>query len=319
MIACISVVLLHQNNIWSYSDSPDWKLKVIIEVICYWAVPVFFMLSGATLIGYEERYSTIFFYKKRGLRTVLPFIFFSLLAYVFSYIPKEGTVPIKDLIIGVFNARFYHLYWFFIPLFWLYLAMPILTYYRKIKEQNKQYAILLLFSLLLVVFMGDLMDIDILYTKNEMAGPVFYVIVGYYMHTHTFNGTVRIAIYSAGILSFILRGILMVLLSTNDGNVNVLLTNYYYPTTIFMAMSVFELFKNMEYSNRIKEVLKLLSSLSLGIYLIHCFVISAENRILTIDIDMFRYILPLAIVTYCVSAVVVWIGKKIPFVKYVLP
>lgn len=128
------------------------------------------------------------------------------------------------------------------------------------------------------------------------------------MHTHTFNGTVRIAIYSAGLLSFILRGILMVLLSTNDGNVNVLLTNYYYPTTIFMAMSVFELFKNIEYSNRIEEVLKLLSSLSLGIYLIHCFVISAENRFLTID--MFKYILPLGIATYCVSAVVVWIGKK---------
>lgn len=55
IIATIAVIALHHNGIvHQYSNILAWKTSLIIEVICYWAVPVFFMLTGATLMDYRK-------------------------------------------------------------------------------------------------------------------------------------------------------------------------------------------------------------------------------------------------------------------------
>lgn len=51
ILATVAVVYMHCNGlVHTYSDTWAWRQALIIEVLCYWAVPVFFMLSGATLI-----------------------------------------------------------------------------------------------------------------------------------------------------------------------------------------------------------------------------------------------------------------------------
>mgnify|MGYP000156850345 FL=1 len=48
ILACISVVYMHSNGIvHTYSDTSAWRQSMFVESVCYWAVPVFFMLSGA--------------------------------------------------------------------------------------------------------------------------------------------------------------------------------------------------------------------------------------------------------------------------------
>ena len=66
ILACVSVVILHHNGIvHHFSNSTAWNQALVAEVLFYWAVPVFFMLSGATLLNYRERYSTRVFFKER--------------------------------------------------------------------------------------------------------------------------------------------------------------------------------------------------------------------------------------------------------------
>ena len=66
ILACLSVVFLHSNSIvHTYTQLRAWKTALIFEVVLYWAVPVFIMLSGATLMKYKERYDTKTFFKKR--------------------------------------------------------------------------------------------------------------------------------------------------------------------------------------------------------------------------------------------------------------
>ena len=36
---------------------------MVVETLAYWAVPVFFMITGVTLLGYREKYSTATFFK----------------------------------------------------------------------------------------------------------------------------------------------------------------------------------------------------------------------------------------------------------------
>ena len=73
IVACIAVVFLHSNvMVFSYSSGKNWAMGLGIEVLFYWAVPIFLMLSGANLMGYRKRYDTRTFFKKRGAKTELP-------------------------------------------------------------------------------------------------------------------------------------------------------------------------------------------------------------------------------------------------------
>ena len=72
ILACIAVISLHHNGVvHTYSNSWTWKTALIVETGAYWAVPVFLMLSGATLMNYRENYDTVTFFKKRFSRAVL--------------------------------------------------------------------------------------------------------------------------------------------------------------------------------------------------------------------------------------------------------
>lgn len=57
---------------------------MFIEALFYFAVPVFFMLTGATLINYRKRYGTGTFFKKRLLKTLVPFIIWSIIGICWS-------------------------------------------------------------------------------------------------------------------------------------------------------------------------------------------------------------------------------------------
>ena len=84
ILSCIAVVFLHTNGIfWTHPSGRLWLTSNVIESFFYFAVPVFFMISGATLLEYRQRYSTLTFLKKRFLRAFVPFICWSFLQLLF--------------------------------------------------------------------------------------------------------------------------------------------------------------------------------------------------------------------------------------------
>ena len=84
VVCAIAVVILHTNGVtfWKFNNNGIWAISNLIECIFYFAVPIFFMITGITLIDYRDRYSTKEFFKKRVKKTVIPFIFF-LFMYAF--------------------------------------------------------------------------------------------------------------------------------------------------------------------------------------------------------------------------------------------
>ena len=66
IIACLAVVFLHCNGgVHGFSNTRLWKEYLVIEVVCYFAVPIFIMISGATLMQYRKRYTSKQFFLKR--------------------------------------------------------------------------------------------------------------------------------------------------------------------------------------------------------------------------------------------------------------
>ena len=66
IISCMAVVMLHSNGyIHEFIKDDYWGIHVAIDTLFFFAVPVFFMLSGANLISYRTKYSTKVFINKR--------------------------------------------------------------------------------------------------------------------------------------------------------------------------------------------------------------------------------------------------------------
>lgn len=88
---------------------PDIRLaqSLAVEVICYWAVPIFFMLTGATLMNYRSKYDTKTFFGHRIKRTVIPFLFFSVfmyILYVYEFKTLKPITSVRAFADAVFNC-----------------------------------------------------------------------------------------------------------------------------------------------------------------------------------------------------------------------
>ena len=210
VVSCISVIALHCNGYVHKFDTADqwWWMHVLFEVAFYNAVPIFFMLSGATLLGYHQKYDTRTFFKKRFKKAFLPFLVFSILFYVFAIVFTRH--PDLSLTKVGYNIATGHIpftdYWFFVPLFILYLFMPFLSV-MVTNLSNRQ----LLALIVLIVAIQGICEPAIALVGAEwklpMGSYVAYLLLGYYLSKTDWemNLKVVVALAAAGILFMSLR------------------------------------------------------------------------------------------------------------------
>lgn len=69
ILAIIAVISMHMNGIVHLNPNiRAWNTSLIVDCIMYWAVPVFMMLSGATLMDYRKNMILKLFLKKDLLK-----------------------------------------------------------------------------------------------------------------------------------------------------------------------------------------------------------------------------------------------------------
>ena len=128
VLSSVAVVALHANGgFWSYRDDHSWAISNFIECAFYFAVPVFFMLTGATLFDYPDKYDTKTFIKKRMEKAVIPFLFWGAFAFFQKSLKDPQGFFINErrfdaIFNGIVGAGYVPVYWFFVPLFCIYLS-----------------------------------------------------------------------------------------------------------------------------------------------------------------------------------------------------
>ncbi|NTU90072.1 MAG: acyltransferase, partial [Actinobacteria bacterium] len=137
-LACFAVVVLHSSgDVFVFSPTPHWYGNMFFQTIAHWAVPVFFMLTGATLLGYRARYTTKEFFKKRARRILIPFLIWSCIYIVWNVIKGTYPFPSFTAIVGMLlNNDVQNIFWFFYALIPIYLCIPVISLVAK-KENVK--------------------------------------------------------------------------------------------------------------------------------------------------------------------------------------
>lgn len=146
ILSCFAVVMLHTNScFWNFSYERYWWTANIIESIMYFAVPIFFMITGVTLLDYREKYSTKEYFMKRIKKTLIPFFVWSFIGLIYIYFPfdkyTDDIFSVSTIIDMIMNTKIIGIYWFFIPLFSVYLSIPVLS---AIPKKNKKSILLYL-------------------------------------------------------------------------------------------------------------------------------------------------------------------------------
>lgn len=320
VISCFSVVCLHCNGyIHSFVKDEWWWLRVLIEVVFYFAVPVFFMLSGATLFNYHERYSTSSFYKKRIQRTVIPFLFWGILFYLI-YAINNGLEAIywKDVIENFSSGHIpFTNYWFFIPLFALYIFIPFLSHI-VLNISNRFLLYLILLLVLLQSFIPTVynsLNIGLDYTLPIGGAYLVYALIGYYMSKNEveLNNVTYYSVAILAVISLVVRYVLIFYSEEKSASLFTYMGLFVYFPSIFVFMTAKRYFRKHTFVPK----MKFLSSKSLGVYLIHTFIIAIFAKLTNNVNPVFVVCSPF--VVYACSVAVVTLFHRFKFAKYLIP
>ena len=331
VLSCVAVVFLHCNGVfWSRPTGSKWITSNLIETLFYFAVPVFFMISGYTLMEYRKRYDDATFIRKRFDKTVIPFLAWSFIAYVFvGYWDGNLFVDfsLSKFILDTINCSYFQVYWFFIPLFACYLSIPVLSGFC---DKGKDGVLLLItysfISYSVIPFVSRFCNIGI--NSNLLSpvggGYVLYLLLGYVFGKYDISRIKRLCIYVLGVIGFFCHFFGTLLLSPVD-HVNDLFKGYLNFPCVLYSVAIFVFFKHNEFSKLFENDIFyrffcLIKSCSLPIYLIHGFfvyyIIPSLGFIRT-DSTLYRLIGPFAIIFMCIFVTVCI--RKIPYANKIVP
>lgn len=328
--ACLCVIFMHCNGVvHEFSNTRVWKQALAVDVLAYWAVPVFFMLSGATLMGYREKYSTKIYFKKRFMKAVIPFIIWNLINLALKCFKGEIEVatlnPIR-IIDMMLNNKIEFVYWFFIPLFAIYLSIPVLSVLKENVKVLKYMAIIAFLTYSVIPFLFNIFKVPIngnLYFPLT-GGYILYVVIGYLLATVSLERKQRYWIYLGGILGVIVRYGATYILSIKENAINKVTWDYKNFPAVLLSVAVFVFFKYIEWekvfkTEMLKNLIRNISSASFGIYLIHMIIIRALLSIFHWNTYGWKWRWGGPFIVYGSALCIVLIIKKVPILRKIVP
>lgn len=282
--ACFGVVAMHcTGKVFVFDASKEWFFSMLLQAVFHFSIPVFFMISGATLMNYREKYSTKEFLKRRFLRAGVPFLIWSGVMLIYKIAIGELPAPIgpRSFLNLFLNNEIQNIYCFFYAIFGIYAAMPLLSLLaRNDHRKAVEWYLLLFFLFRAVVPLLRLAGIRITgyFEIPGIAGYFGYVLMGWYLSTVSFKKHVRLLLYACGIFSAGLMFFGTYYLSARAGTTDSLLMDYTSVCTMLLACAVFVFAKHLEFKESWAGILRLFSAASLGIYLLQMIPINEIYR-----------------------------------------
>ncbi|MFV0363790.1 MAG: acyltransferase [Suipraeoptans sp.] len=325
IVACIMVVALHcHGSFFEFSHTLGWTETLIVQVVAHAAVPVFYMLSGATLMEYRSRYGTKVYFKSRLTRVVVPFYIWSII-YLFIY-NAQGIYVIegaRKVISDVLGNQVVGIFWFFTPLFGIYLCIPVLSLLAKFEylEIFKYISIASFIVISVVPCIEMIASIKLLPVSFPIGSSyLMYPVLGYYLSKKKLKKHTRLCIYILGIIAALFMGIYTYYMSVAAGDANTTLQSYEMAPTYLMAMALFVFIKNLAFperlSDKLKEIIKTIAGASFGIYLIH--ILLVDKFFTTFGGSVAAMILGTVFI-YMACLMITLVIKKIPVLNKIMP
>ena len=328
VLACIGVVILHTFET-GYTSDANFVFEVLIRAIAYCAVPVFFMITGATLIDYRERYDTKTFFKKRLLKVIIPLIIWSIIYFIINFF--KGKFSINDLSFKFVFEYFFlvktnPIFWFFVVIIGIYLAIPVISLIPQ-ETRRKAFLYIIIITFVFNQFLPDLLyHLNLNYNYDlkfplTYSGWISFIFIGYYIDKYEIVKKHRVIIYVLGIIGFLTMVVPTIFISYHKNESCSWFDEYYDALCVLYSASVFLFFKskinNNQIVTKIMPFFNFVAPTTLGIYVLHIAIRDFLRYFYTYSYFGMNLVLTLSILTICF--IVVKIVQKIPGLRHIFP
>lgn len=300
IVATLAVIWLHKNG--TFFDNPDiFEFNVnerqffaINFYLMCWAVPVFFMISGALLLDplEEINYRKCFLYARRILVALCLFgPFYAVLIQLGS---GQSLNFVKALVAVLEGTSFGHL-WYLYYILGIYLVLPAFrSFVAHVSKKELQIFLLVLFCFdfgLPIVAAAGLKTAFLI----PVSWPIFYLFLGYYCNAVDKTLYKFRFLILAAYIPVVIYCACMIPMVDNKWLMN------YMPIVALMAMSIFMIITRINFTE--SDLFWKLDRLCFSVYLIHPLIIQSTYRILKITPMKFG---------------ITWLGTVILFILFVV-
>lgn len=335
VFACLLVIIVHSCEYFYFGDDlivnfapagADFWVNAI-NSFCRMSVPLFVMTSSYLLLPLHASPSN--FFKKRGIRILLPFIIWSIL---YAVIPAWGIDYTGEWVKGNllhllcnFNDMSGHL-WFMYMLIGLYMLMPVISPWLKSCSRRAEEAFLVIWFITTFHHYGKALGIDYFYGEcwwNEFgtfwyfSGYIGYLVLAHYIRQYIDWTLAKSLVVGLALLvvGYIATTWVFHARAATESSIPALELSWRFCTfnVVLMTTGAFLIFKKLPFpKGKPYGLVKDVSKLSYGMYLMHMFILGTANQIFAKILPLPLNILVMGVSTFVVCYL---IAKPISLMK----
>ena len=322
IMAIFMVIVIHSNVVFlaNRTRNLSWFIGMEITTVCLLSVPIFFMLSGATLL-YRKKISNTQEYIKRFLKQSVPFFIWSLI-YIGARI-IIGKIPLQiKSIWSLLSEPAYYQFWFMYSLLSIYLLLPFLEcIIHYCNKKIIEYALILwiIFSVVQPTLVKISLDFKISshFDLKICEGYIGFFLLGYYLRRYYSKISLKksICIFSFGLLIMLLQsGIEFVILKENYQGY--FYTTYLTPGVVIASIGIFLILQN--WNLQLCSKVKTLAEMTMGIYYVHMLILTAIEYIGLSGSNNLFWCEIKALAIFLISIFTIFMIKKVKICKILI-
>ena len=334
-MAMLGVIIIHVSSPlvkMAYGKNMSyWWIGNVTDSAVRFAVPLFLLLSGATLL--VKVYKLSEFYKRRFLRVLVPFLFWMIVYWIYRWLmllpkeqPKELQAILKWAINLFLKEGISKHFWYIYMIVFIYLFVPFMG--KGLRKLSNNTILYLLAGWVILTFILKSTPLNIYNWSGEYFSKLLgyflysgYLVLGYYLSKLTINSIKKRYFASVVFLiSIMAASVSTYYFSRTVNKLDLTVYGYLSINTMVQSIAIFLLFKDIEIRNKYLSVIQhTISDYSYGIYLVHILVIGIffNNGIFWTMAHPLISLPLITVMTLVTSFIIIYIIRKIPFGKYI--
>lgn len=275
IFSCIGVVALHTTV--SGFTLEQYNINAYFYYLGTYSIPLFFMLNGYFLLNKNKLTYSYTFNKIVGIITVV-FVW-----NILIWIVKRdfNANPLRKIAGSLIQKGYFPQFWFFGALIIIYLVLPMI---KKVLEKNNSYFIVLL----ILIFIGLIVEIIntfVIHKPLQQYIPqtfrvwtwFFYYILGGYLGKINVK-EIRLNIFGKVIFGVLFISSPVILYQLAKSSYHNIFAEYFYDTILIKVLSIVLFIMFVRIGGNVelnfKGTIVILSSVTMGVYIIHIFVMN---------------------------------------------
>lgn len=281
--ACFMVVLLHVSGANIHEFGPKWWAANVWDSLSRACVPLFFMVSGATLLTKDEPIST--FLRKRASRILAPLLLWS--TFYLWWLQYNGVDTGNWLVAILSGPSMFHL-WYFYAVIGIYMFVPVMRKFYQHSTSNEKiwflavwFIVACLYPMAKSMYLGNQcgpFDVCVV-PKEELlrdtygflyfGGYMGFMVLGAFISERSADVRAGLAVFTAASIGTM---VITYIQSVAAGKPCEFFYWYFSPLVAIAAASLFYTFRGLE-AGPPSRLLRYVSDCTIGVYGLHVFMI----------------------------------------------